>query len=214
MVHWVYILECNDNFVYVGETSFIYKRLKQHIKGCGGKNTHNHYPKQLLGLYKVNENQSYIQYLSAINNGIDIRSTIDSWGSWGDNLYIENKITERLIYERRSNHEYGTGIEWYRVRGGKYTKGDLDETLNSAKEMCERPNRVRGTLIMTTPIDNMRLEDIVDRPLCHCNLPSEVKLSKKKHVYFVCCRHNIWDKINSLISVSPPCDFWKLHESH
>ena len=51
MVHWVYIVECNDNFIYVGETEYIYKRLQQHITGKGGKNTHAHIPNKLIGLY-------------------------------------------------------------------------------------------------------------------------------------------------------------------
>ena len=59
MVHLIYIIECNDNFIYVGETNNIYRRLKEHIRGKGGKNTHTHIPKKLIGLYKVNDNQSF-----------------------------------------------------------------------------------------------------------------------------------------------------------
>ena len=214
MVHWIYILECNDNFIYVGETNNIYRRLKEHIRGKGGKNTHIHIPKKLIGLYKVNDNFSFYQYNSAIKFGTqdNVQRAIDEWGNWIDYLFIENRITERLFYERRNNHEYGTGIEWYRIRGGKYTRNNLDNELYFAKEMCERPNRVPGTLQMTTPVDNISEEEIVDRPLCNCGMPCEVKLSKdKSKIYFICSLKNVWDKFMRVIHVNNPCDYFKLH---
>jgi predicted GIY-YIG superfamily endonuclease len=214
MVHWVYIVECNDNFIYVGETIYLYKRLKQHICGRGGKNTHAHTPKRLLGLYKVNENQSFYQYNSAVKYGTpnNIKTAIDEWGSEGDNLFIENRFTERLFYERRNNHEYGTGNEWYRIRGGKYTRESLDDSMYSAKEMCERPNRIPGSLCMATPVDKMSEEEIVDRPLCVCGMPCEVKLSKDKtKIYFVCSIKNVWTDFYQGIEVDEPCKFWKVY---
>ena len=119
MTHWVYVLECEDNCIYVGETQHLFKRFTQHLKGCGASNTTRHKPLRLAGLYKVNDNFSFYQYRSAVTNLIDTTRIIHEWGSFGDNLFIENNITERLFYERRNNHEYGTGNEWYRIRGGK-----------------------------------------------------------------------------------------------
>jgi putative endonuclease len=214
MVHWIYIIECNDDFIYVGETINIYRRLKEHIKGKGGKNTHNHIPNKLIGLYKVNDNQSFYQYNSAVKFGTqdNIQRAIDEWGTWGDNLLIENRITERLFYERRNNHEYGTGIEWYRVRGGKYTRENLDNDLYFAKEMCERPNRVPETLKMISPIDMMTEEEIVDRPLCNCGIPCEVKLSKdKSKIYFICSLKNVWDNFIKIIDINKSCNYFKVY---
>jgi predicted GIY-YIG superfamily endonuclease len=210
MTHWVYVLECEDNFIYVGETQHLFKRFMQHLKGCGASNTTRHKPLRLAGLYKVNENFSFYQYRSAITNLIDITRIIHEWGSFGDNLLIENNITERLFYERRNNHEYGTGNEWYRIRGGKYTKEDLDRAMSYAKEMCERPNRVVGSLTMSTPIDSIPENTIVDRPLCKCNYPCEVKLSRDKTtIYFVCSLKNVWPDFFSYLHINKPCDFWK-----
>jgi predicted GIY-YIG superfamily endonuclease len=214
MVHWIYIIKCNDEFIYVGETINLYKRLTQHIRGRGGKNTHIHIPRKLIGLYKLNNNQSFYQYNSAIKNGgmNNIQTVIDEWGTWGDNLFIENRFTERLFYERRINHEYGTGNEWYRVRGGKYTRHSLDDNMYRAKLLCERPNRIAGGLIMTTPIDTIPEEEIVDRPLCYCGMPCEVNLSKDKtKIYFICAVKNVWNDFFKDIEVSEPCNFWKLY---
>jgi len=214
MVHWIYIILCNDDFIYVGETINIYRRLKEHIRGKGGKNTHLHIPKKLIGLYKVNDNQSFYQYKSAINFGTpdNVQRAIDEWGTWGDNLWMENRFTERLFYERKNNHEYGTGNEWYRIRGGKYTRDNLDDSMRYAKELCERPNRIIGSLRMTTPVDSMTEEEIVDRPLCNCGMPCDVKLSKdKKVIYFVCSLKNIWDNFMRVIYIGTPCIYFKIH---
>jgi len=212
MVHWIYICECNDNFIYVGETINLYKRLTQHIRGRGGKNTHAHIPRKLIGLYKLNDNQSFYNYNSAVKNGTlnNIQTAIDQWGIWGDNLFIENRFTERIFYERRVNHEYGTGNEWYRVRGGKYTRDSLDKIMDDAKELC-KPNRIPGTITMSTPIDKIPQEEIVDRPLCNCGMPCEVRLSKDKtKIFFVCALKNVWSNFLNSIEVNEPCKFWKI----
>lgn len=212
MVHWIYILECEDGFIYVGQTIHLYARLTQHIGGRGSKNTHNHMPQKLIGLYKVNDNQSFYDYRSKIKNNIFDINIIKTWGSSGDNLLIENRFTERLFYERRNNHEYGTYKEWYRIRGGKYTRDNLNQSMNYAMMMCKNPNRIAGTLSMTTPINGLLSDDIVDRPLCKCNMPSEVKLSKDKTcIYFVCSLKNVWDDFYSWIKVSEPCDFYMVY---
>lgn len=207
MVHWVYIVECNDNFIYVGETEYIYKRLQQHITGKGGKNTHAHIPTKLIGLYKVYDNQSFYQYNSAVKNNIDTKNIIDEWGSWGDNLFIENNFTERLFYERKDNSKYGSGNEWYRVRGGKYTRADLDDFYNGYKWASEDTKRGFGG---TNPVSRKKEGDIVDRPLCNCGMPCEVKINKDKTcIYFVCALKNVWSEFNANIEVGDICDFWK-----
>ena len=209
MVHWVYVIECSDKFIYVGETEYLYKRLSQHIQGRGGKNTHIHIPKTLIGLYKVNDNYSFYKYNLAKKNNEYTNFIIKDWGISGDNLMIENRITERLFYERRNNKEYGSGNEWYRVRGGKYVKEELDEIYYSYKWASEGEGRGFHASI---PIYKLKEETIVDRPLCKCGMPSEVKINKDKtKIYFVCAMNNVWKDFYKGINVNQPCDFWKLH---
>jgi len=83
--------------------------------------------------------------------------------------------------------------------------------MNTAKELCKKPNRIPGSLHITTPIDRSSEEEIVDRPLCHCGMPSEVKLSKDKtQIYYVCAIKNVWNDFFEGIHVDKPCDFWKI----
>lgn len=67
MVHWVYVLECEDNRIYVGETTKLYKRWNQHASGTGAKCTKNFVPINILGIYNVSKNIAFENYKSNFN---------------------------------------------------------------------------------------------------------------------------------------------------
>jgi predicted GIY-YIG superfamily endonuclease len=209
MVHWVYVLECEDEYIYVGETTRLFRRFEEHLKSRGGSNTLQHKPIKLIGLYKVNENHSFMRYRNALESGEYNSCSIDDWDNNGDNLLIENHITERFFYERRNNDSYGGGLEWYKVRGGKYTRQTMDDTVAMYKWASEKEGR---TCRAKNPIETISVDSIVDRPLCKCRYPSEVKLSKdKSKIYFVCALKNVWFNYSGL-QIDAPCDFWKLYK--
>jgi predicted GIY-YIG superfamily endonuclease len=209
MVHWVYVLECEDDYIYVGETTRLFRRFNEHLKNRGGSNTIKHKPQKLIGLYKVNENYSFMKYRKTIKIGEYNRFIIDDWENDGDNLLIENHITERFLYERRENTSYGGGLEWYKVRGGKYTRETMDETVAHYKWASEKDGRM---CYARNPIDPIAVNTIVDRPLCKCGYPSEVKLNKDKtKIYFKCSLINIWGDFFSDLQVDTPCDFYQLY---
>jgi predicted GIY-YIG superfamily endonuclease len=210
MNHWIYVLECEDNYIYVGETGRLFRRFNEHLKSRGGSNTIKHKPKKLIGLYKANENTSFMDYRTAIKSGEYNKFILDDWNNDGckPNL-IEDHITERLFYERRNNNEYGSGNEWYRVRGGKYTRETLDDIVAGYKYASEKEGRIyyAGNPVLSVPEDS-----IVDRPLCKCNCPSEVKLSNdKSKIYFVCSLKNVWGDFFEGLQIDRPCDFWQLY---
>jgi predicted GIY-YIG superfamily endonuclease len=209
MVHWVYVLECEDDYIYVGETKRLFRRFSEHLKSRGGLNTIKHKPYKLIGLYMVYANHSFMKYRKSIRSGEYDRFILEDWKNEGDNLLIENHITERFFYERRNNHEYGTGNEWYRIRGGKYTRETLDDIVDGYKWASENKGRIykAANPVVSTPEDS-----IVDRPLCYCNHPSEVKLSNDEtKIYFVCALKNVWDNLISDLEIDEPCDFWQLY---
>jgi predicted GIY-YIG superfamily endonuclease len=195
MVHWVYVLECEDDHIYVGETTRLFSRFSEHLRGSGGANTFRHVPLKLIGLYKVNDNNAFMTYRNSIKSGEYNRFLLESWGeNDGDNLLIENHITERYLYERRENDCVGGGQEWYKVRGGKYTKEITD---------IHAPFSIN-------PVASISVDTVVDRPLCKCHYLSEVKLSKdKSKVYFVCALKHVWEDFHQLLHVDKPCDFWE-----
>jgi len=213
MVHWVYVLECDDNIIYVGETIHLNTRFIEHLTGKGGGTTSKYKPNKLIGLYRVNENHSFIKYKNTIKIGEYNPFLLDDWNNIGNHLLIENHITERYLWERRDNHEYGTGIEWYKVRGGKYTYKSLDETLHIAKEWCSRPNCIKSSYrCSSSELRSLKEEEVIDRPLCKCGYPSEVNLSKDKtKIYFVCALKNVWEGFCPYIRVATPCDFQQFY---
>jgi len=60
-MHWVYVLKCANNIIYVGETKRLYRRLNEHCnKDSGSCTTHDFYPQSLICLYKVEDDCSTI----------------------------------------------------------------------------------------------------------------------------------------------------------
>lgn len=209
MVHWVYVLECEDDFIYVGETTRLFSRLDEHWKGKGSDNTHRHKPQTLIGLYKVGDNQSFRDYRNGVLNGFYEKYILERWGEGGDHLEIENAITERFLYDRKDNDCYGGGMEWYKVRGGKYTRITMEHSVMMYKWATEKEGR---GYYSRNPIDSIPVNKIVDRPLCKHGYPSEVKISKDgTKIYFVCAVKNVWDNFYNRIAVEKDCGFWQIY---
>jgi hypothetical protein len=197
MVHWVYIVECEDNYIYVGETTRLYRRMNEHQNGGGSVNTGRHKPLFLVGLYKVADNISFFDYRLAINSGYYDNDIIREWGE-DDSSYLdsENHFTELLMRLRSKENNpdfmFDDG-EWWKVRGGKYTKTATPSTKS--------------------PISDMKDEYIIDRPCCECQYPCEVKISKdKKYIYFVCALKNVWKDFSPGLNYPDPCDFFQLYK--
>ena len=52
-MRWVYILQCEDSYFYVGETSRLYRRFWEHENGLGGLNTSVYPPINIVAIYPV-----------------------------------------------------------------------------------------------------------------------------------------------------------------
>lgn len=196
MVHWVYVIECEDDYIYVGETTRLYRRMNEHQSGGGSVNTGRHKPKYLDALYKVADNYSFFIYRSSIINGFYNKEAIDTWGEDdGDHLLIENHFTELFMFLRGREDDniiLNDGC-WNKVRGGKYTKYANEFERN--------------------PTSNMKEEDIVDRPSCNCGCPAEVKISRDKNcIYFVCALKNAWKDFSPGLDYAESCDFYKVYK--
>jgi predicted GIY-YIG superfamily endonuclease len=194
MVHWVYVVECEDTHIYVGETKRLYRRFNEHINGFGSKNTERYMPEKLVGLYKVNDNFSFMLHRENIKKGEYDKYIINHWGEDDNgNLEVENHLTEMYFYlrniEDNDDFWYDDG-KWYKIRGGKYTR----------------------EIIYSNPTTKLNKEDILDRPCCHCKYPCEVKLSKDRNtIYYVCALKNVWDDFTSDLEIDEPCDFFKVY---
>ena len=193
MVHWIYVLECEDDYIYIGETTRLFRRFNEHLYRNGSVNTSIHEPVRLIGLYKLGDNYSFYKYRNEIRNGEYNRFALDDGGGEANevnNLLIENHFTELCMYLRKedNNFIFADG-QWNKVKGGKYTKQ-----------------------IYSNPVSAMNIEDIFDRPSCKCGMPCEVKLNKdKSKIFYVCALKNTWEDMEIDISVNLPCDYFKLY---
>ena len=65
-MNWVYILKCEDDYYYVGETTRLYRRFWEHSSGRGGVNTSSFSPECIGAIYKVNTLGKFFEYNSNV----------------------------------------------------------------------------------------------------------------------------------------------------
>lgn len=166
-MHWVYVLRSSKSgSIYIGETTRLFRRWKEHITGRGGAITSRDTYDIIIGLYSVGANYSFLRHRDEMINGSGTYKCEKFWGldeSKEIALGIENHIAERFLVDR--------GITKYDVMGGKYT----------SETRCE--NFCSG--------DGLKFY-IRDRPLCHCSYPCEVKMTKNNEKIYFCCPIPDW----------------------
>ena len=186
-MRWVYILKCSDDYYYVGETKRLYRRFWEHQEGIGGINTTTYIPEGIVSIYKVSTLCKFFEYDNIVMNKIcniyfnrcdtlmtEFNNTEDDEY---DNLFAENNITECLMLNNKDN--------WKKIRGGKYTRFDIEYTL---------------------PIN----EYIKNLPLCNCGLPCDIKKNDEhNYLYFRCAKKNMWsDMIEGFNIQDEPCKYF------
>lgn len=190
---WVYILQCKNNYYYVGETKRLYRRFWEHNEGCGGLNTSTYEPESIIGIYKVSSLSKFFDYDEIVSNNIyniyfnranKILEDFDEEDEDEeyDNKLVENNIAETLIIHKNKNKE-----DWKKIRGGKYTRFDIEYKL---------PN------------------DIKKLPCCHCGLPCDIKKYEGVHdmdhyLYFRCAKKNMWSNMKEMFDINDdPCNYF------
>ena len=194
-MRWVYILKCDGNNYYVGETKRLYRRFWEHQNGNGCINTITYEPEEIVAIYKVNTICKFLNYNEYVNDILDSScqekydgfnnlrqfndevEDDDEYDNLYDNFYAENNMIECLM-----THNIDS---WNKFRGGKYTRFDIDYNYPNNKY-------------------------IKDLPLCECGLPCDVKKNEdNNYLYFRCAKKNMWDKLRNKFNIDDePCKFF------
>jgi hypothetical protein len=122
-MRWVYILHCENDTYYVGQTSRLYRRFWEHESGKGGVNTFENPPEEILAIYPVNRLGNFIKYKSNIDNNMCSENIYFKRGIINDfdedegdegwcSLFIEDFITEKLMIDNKDKI----------IIGGKYIR--------------------------------------------------------------------------------------------
>lgn len=189
---WVYVLKNTNNEnnkIYIGETFRLFRRFNEHLEGYGAKNTSYFKNVELIGLYDVIQNNIFIEYHSQINLGFIKELNNFTFDNIKNEVNINDTgktlslFLENHITERFMHIHKNSNN--YNIAGGKYTKGNYIKNFNNT--------------------------NIIDRPLCKCNLPCEVFLSKKNDFWFKCPLTNTeWvDFLHENLNIPEPCDFFE-----
>ena len=183
-MRWVYILHCEEDYFYVGETSRLYRRFWEHKKGIGGLNTSVYSPINIVAIYPVNRLGKFFDYSQKVNNhdyqrdGIMENFNIDDENECKyDSLWVENNLTEKMMID----HE----VNWKKMRGGKYVRFDVQYIFPENQLVKELPN-------------------------CHCGYPCDVKHNEENdYLFFRCAKKNMWDKMREEFDIyDEPCKFF------
>lgn len=189
---WVYILKCEDDYYYVGETERLYRRFWEHCSGRGGVNTSNYKPECVVAIYRVNTLGKFIQYNSNVIDTLQTNYTVhnqNGYNKWlltkfnddidydHDNLEAENNITERLMINNKDN--------WEKIIGGKYTRFNCKYKF---------------------PVNDY----IKELPICKCGFPCDIKKNEdKNYLFFRCAKKNFWDSLKEQFDIDEePCTFY------
>lgn len=186
---WVYILQCEDNYFYVGETTRLYRRFWEHQAGLGGLNTSIYIPEGIVAIYKVDTISKFIDYNDYVNKKIegiwderykcfqlrDFNGECEEYEH--DKLKAENNITECLMIHKKDT--------WDKIRGGKYTRFDVKYKY---------------------PMNDY----IKDLPLCKCGLPCDIRKNEdKNYLFFRCAKKNMWYKFKEEFDIEEePCNYF------
>jgi hypothetical protein len=178
---WIYILQCEDDYKYIGKTRRLYRRFWEHINGKS-VNTTKHHPEEIICIYKSYIINNFIEYhTSVINNKYDYSIFLDFDDEYElDDIknISENYITETLFihYDKYKK----------KIIGGKYICDSKKYTYPSNKEYY-------------------------GIPLCDCGFPCDVKKNNKKHnLYFRCAKKNIWEDFKDIFEIhGEPCNFYQ-----
>ncbi len=191
---WVYILQCEHGYFYVGETSRLYRRFWEHENGLGGLNTSVYPPINIVAIYSVNRLGKFFDYTKKVSNndyhlnyniyfkrgGIIENFNIDNDADnecGYNSLLIENTITEKMMIDNETN--------WKKIRGGKYVRFNVEYNFPNNQLTQELPN-------------------------CNCGLPCDVKRNdENNYLYFRCAKKNMWDKMREEFGIADePCNFF------
>jgi len=189
---WVYILQCENDYYYIGETSRLHRRFWEHQDGMGGLNTSIYPPINIIAIYPVNRLGKFFDYNTKIDNndyntnyniyfdrgGIIEKFNIDDEYSYDyDNLWIENTITEKMMLINKEN--------WKKIRGGKYVRFNVEYKFPENEIINLLPN-------------------------CNCGLPCDVKKNDDYNfLYFRCAKKNIWNEMRTEFGIiDEPCNFF------
>jgi predicted GIY-YIG superfamily endonuclease len=191
VMRWVYILQCEYGYFYVGETSRLYRRFWEHQNGLGGLNTYKYPPINIVAIYSVNRLGKFFEYNKKVSNndyrlnyniyfdrgGIIENFNIDNDTEVGyDNLWVENNITEKMMLDNELN--------WKKIRGGKYVRFDVEYNYPNNQFIQELPN-------------------------CDCGFPCDVKKNDNNdYLYFRCAKKNMWDEMREEFEINEPCNFF------
>lgn len=191
-MYWIYIRSddsiCNSQKYYVGVTKRLYTRQWDHDRGeC--KNTLEFDCHRIIALYKLDNMATFFDYNIDYNNiGCISKNMLNNWNNRtvDPDIYAQktaNFITEWMMLGK-DDGEYVHDFK--NIRGGKYVRFDCEYKF---------------------PVNDY----IKNLPLCHCDLPCDVrKRDGNNYLFFRCPKKNFYSNFRDEFGIKDePCSFYQ-----
>ncbi|MTA41147.1 MAG: hypothetical protein F2563_04950, partial [Actinobacteria bacterium] len=108
---WIYVLDCEDGRRYVGQTSRLNARLKEHMLGDGAHYTRIFKPVRITAIYRSKDNTAYMNFRESVRNNEYNPLILYKWNEgYADNSAIEQNITELMMYHQIRDGRYDATI--------------------------------------------------------------------------------------------------------
>lgn len=186
-MRWVYVLRCENDYYYVGQTTRLFRRFWEHFQGNGGVNTSTYEPQEIVAIYKVDKIGKFLDYAENVQRNIfDLgniyfgRNTLINFNTeeYGyDDRQIENFIVEKMMIDNPGC--------WEKIKGGKYTRFDCSYNFPQSYLSSFLPN-------------------------CDCGVPCDINYNQDDdYLYFRCAKKNIWEEMREEFDIDEACVFFK-----
>ena len=175
------VIECSDNYVYIGDT----RRLN-----FGGL-----IPERIIGLYNCRQNFDLFQLTKAPKNR-DLYAMYTKYDI--DRIKIvETILADRYCFDRK-------GGQWYKVHTSDAKHNDWLEDVAKGYAKATKP----GDYYASCRSSSLKAEEVDARPVCKHGYPCEVHFSKNgRDIYFDCPVKYIWPNFLPTLERIPCCDF-------
>jgi len=220
---WVYILRCADDFHYVGQTTRLFRRFWEHEAGKGGFNTTAHPPQDVVAIYPLHKLGKFLDYNRKVHthslhlySDRKLFNEFNIYAEGDDNIYdplfLENKITEKLIFRFFTNFEPVHGQKTSRYFYiNKVSSSYFSPSLKNSNDLNAVAVRGGKYIRSGAKYKLPAADELPQLPMCKCGLPCDVhKNDHGRYLYFRCAKKNMWHNMREIfLAFSEPCNYFQ-----
>jgi hypothetical protein len=189
MSSYICVIECSDNYVYVGDTR---RLLLEDLS-----------PEHIIGLYNVEQNYALYKIKNQpVSRHLD---TLDADLDIPQSKIVETILADRWFRDKKNQK----GNEWYKVRTGDLKQNSWMESVVTGY----KKQGLNGGYYASHRVSGLKDKEVDPRPVCEHGYPCEIHFSKlSQELYFDCPLKYIWPNFMPELERIRPCHFKQVQQ--